>query len=283
MRTPILTTSLLLGSCLACGAALAQQTAAPATTQPTASTTIVVTQEETPAAGTPAEARPTASTTIVVSPAPAPAAVAVEVQPTASTTIMAAPPSTPLPPGFQPAVPGADPVIDAATYQKRTEFDNTPYRFNMEQNGKRMTADEFSAWMEARGVRVARGPLPHRPENPTMDNRPGQGSTRPVGVRQDMVLAPMPAAVATPSVPVPATQAMPAGTAPAAATTTALPPTGLQSGVMAPGTLQPDTLAPGSVAPTDEWTEDGVPAAPTASTTIVVPADPATVEGVKGQ
>ena len=41
-------------------------------------------------------------------------------------------------------------------------------------------------------MRVARGPLPHRPENPTMDNRPGQGSTRPVGVRQEMVLAPMP-------------------------------------------------------------------------------------------
>ena len=27
----------------------------------------------------------------------------------------------------------------------------------MSQNGKKMTADEFSAWMKARGVRVARG------------------------------------------------------------------------------------------------------------------------------
>lgn len=48
-------------------------------------------------------------------------------------------------------------VIDAATYQPKTEHDNTPYRFNMEQGGKRMTADEFDAWMKARGVRVAKG------------------------------------------------------------------------------------------------------------------------------
>jgi hypothetical protein len=27
----------------------------------------------------------------------------------------------------------------------------------MSQNGKKMTADEFSAWMKSRGVRVARG------------------------------------------------------------------------------------------------------------------------------
>ena len=44
-----------------------------------------------------------------------------------------------------------------AAYKPKTEFDNTPWRFNMSQNGKKMTADEFSAWMKARGVRVARG------------------------------------------------------------------------------------------------------------------------------
>lgn len=48
-------------------------------------------------------------------------------------------------------------VVDAATYKPKTEHDNTPYRFNMEQNGKRMSADEFDAWMKARGVRVATG------------------------------------------------------------------------------------------------------------------------------
>ena len=40
---------------------------------------------------------------------------------------------------------------------RRPQFDNTPWRFDMNQNGKRMTADEFDAWMKARGVRVAQG------------------------------------------------------------------------------------------------------------------------------
>ena len=45
----------------------------------------------------------------------------------------------------------------AAGYQPRTAFDNTPYRFDMSQNGRRMTAEEFDAWMKARGIRVATG------------------------------------------------------------------------------------------------------------------------------
>ncbi|MFL6592955.1 MAG: hypothetical protein ACJ8GK_09655 [Luteimonas sp.] len=53
--------------------------------------------------------------------------------------------------------PGTVSPDDPAAYKPRTEFDNTPWRFNMSQNGKKMTADEFSAWMKARGVRVARG------------------------------------------------------------------------------------------------------------------------------
>ena len=59
-----------------------------------------------------------------------------------------------------PAPTPASGVIDPATYKPKTEFDNTPWRFNMSQNGKQMTADEFSAWMKARGVRVARGGAP---------------------------------------------------------------------------------------------------------------------------
>jgi hypothetical protein len=55
-----------------------------------------------------------------------------------------------------PAPSVVDP-LDPATYKPKTEFDNTPWRFNMNQNGKNMTADEFSAWMKSRGVRVARG------------------------------------------------------------------------------------------------------------------------------
>ena len=52
------------------------------------------------------------------------------------------------------AVPRAVGSDDPAAYKPKTEFDNTPWRFNMTQNGKRMTADEFDAWMKARGVRV---------------------------------------------------------------------------------------------------------------------------------
>ena len=55
-----------------------------------------------------------------------------------------------------PAAGSVEPGSPAA-YKPRTEFDNTPWRFNMSQNGKNMTADEFSAWMESKGVHVARG------------------------------------------------------------------------------------------------------------------------------
>jgi hypothetical protein len=48
----------------------------------------------------------------------------------------------------------------AAAYKPKTEFDNTPWRFDMNQNGKRMTAEEFDAWMKSRGVRVAKGAAP---------------------------------------------------------------------------------------------------------------------------
>ena len=43
---------------------------------------------------------------------------------------------------------------DPAAYKPRTEHDNAPWRFDKTQNGKRMTADEFDAWMKAKGVRV---------------------------------------------------------------------------------------------------------------------------------
>lgn len=52
----------------------------------------------------------------------------------------------------RPAVNANDP----AAYKPATAFDNTPWRFDMSQNGKRMTAEEFDAWMKARGVRVVK-------------------------------------------------------------------------------------------------------------------------------
>ncbi len=56
----------------------------------------------------------------------------------------------------QPA-PTAAPAAGQAGYVPRTAHDNSPYRFNMTQNGRRMTAEEFDAWMKARGIRVATG------------------------------------------------------------------------------------------------------------------------------
>ena len=47
------------------------------------------------------------------------------------------------------AAPGA--------YVPLTKDDNSPWRFDMSQNGKRMTAAEFDAWMKAKGIRVATG------------------------------------------------------------------------------------------------------------------------------
>ena len=48
-------------------------------------------------------------------------------------------------------------VKDAfAGYKPKSQFDNTPYRFNMEK-GKKFNAEEFDAWMKSRGVRVATG------------------------------------------------------------------------------------------------------------------------------
>lgn len=42
-------------------------------------------------------------------------------------------------------------------YVPKTAHDNTPWRFDMNQNGRRMTAEEFDAWMKAKGIRVATG------------------------------------------------------------------------------------------------------------------------------
>jgi hypothetical protein len=42
-------------------------------------------------------------------------------------------------------------------YVPLTKDDNTPWRFDMSQNGRRMTAEEFEAWMKAKGIRIAKG------------------------------------------------------------------------------------------------------------------------------
>jgi len=55
----------------------------------------------------------------------------------------------------------------AGAYVPLTKDDNTPWRFDMSQNGKRMTSAEFDAWMKAKGIRVATG-------------KPGAASAAPV-------------------------------------------------------------------------------------------------------
>lgn len=49
------------------------------------------------------------------------------------------------------------PVASNGAYVPKTKDDNTPWRFDMSQNGKRMTSEEFDAWMKAKGIRVATG------------------------------------------------------------------------------------------------------------------------------
>lgn len=45
------------------------------------------------------------------------------------------------------------PLASADGYQKQTEFDNTPYRYNMKP-GQKMSAADFDAWMKSRGIRI---------------------------------------------------------------------------------------------------------------------------------
>lgn len=49
------------------------------------------------------------------------------------------------------------PTYAPGAYVPLTKDDNTPWRFDMSQNGKRMTSVEFDAWMKAKGIRVATG------------------------------------------------------------------------------------------------------------------------------
>ena len=57
----------------------------------------------------------------------------------------------------QPVAAAVAPSSASDGYVPRTAHDNSPYRFDMTQNGRRMTAEEFDAWMKARGIRVATG------------------------------------------------------------------------------------------------------------------------------
>jgi len=45
----------------------------------------------------------------------------------------------------------------AGAYVPRTKWDNTPYRYNAGGDGKKFSAADFSAWMEAKGIHVSKG------------------------------------------------------------------------------------------------------------------------------
>jgi hypothetical protein len=55
----------------------------------------------------------------------------------------------------------------SAGYVPQTKWDNTPYRFNAGGDGKKFSAAEFTAWMEAKGIHVSKGaPQPVTPAAP---------------------------------------------------------------------------------------------------------------------
>ncbi|HHW4681536.1 MAG TPA: hypothetical protein ACQGQX_08625 [Xylella taiwanensis] len=60
-----------------------------------------------------------------------------------------------------PSIESAVKLNNNTDYKQQTIYDNTPWRFNMSQEGKPMTANEFDAWMKARGVHV----IPSQPNN----------------------------------------------------------------------------------------------------------------------
>lgn len=45
------------------------------------------------------------------------------------------------------------------------------HRFNMTQGGKKMSAEDFDAWMKARGVRVAKGTAAPAEDQPAKDEQ----------------------------------------------------------------------------------------------------------------
>ncbi len=66
--------------------------------------------------------------------------------------------------GHKQAAKTTPPVTDKVVELKTPELDGRgSYRFHMSNGEKRMTADEFDAWMKANGIRVAKGNPQARP------------------------------------------------------------------------------------------------------------------------
>lgn len=52
------------------------------------------------------------------------------------------------------------------------------YRFNMTQNGKAMSADDFDAWMKARGLRVSKGPEEGKKDGKLVAQNPDRNKSK---------------------------------------------------------------------------------------------------------
>ena len=60
--------------------------------------------------------------------------------------------------------PVEDKIIEVVVQQPAAERDvHGALRFNMSEGERKMSADEFDAWMKANGIRVARGATPEAP------------------------------------------------------------------------------------------------------------------------
>lgn len=54
--------------------------------------------------------------------------------------------------------PAVEKPVEVVVQQPTAQRDaHGAYRFNMSEGSKKMSADEFDAWMKANGIRVARG------------------------------------------------------------------------------------------------------------------------------
>ncbi|WP_374603232.1 hypothetical protein [Arenimonas sp.] len=146
--------------------------------------------------------------------APVPAELAAAPAPDAAATSEVATPALDL--AAQTLLPCAETTAVAPApepaYVPKTAHDNSPWRFDMNQNGKRMTADEFDAWMKAKGIRVATGraPAPAVPATAA----PADGAVVVAAASAAVVPAPVgqtPSPAANPAVPA----ALPVAEAPA--------------------------------------------------------------------
>lgn len=88
-------------------------------------------------------------------------------------------------------------------------------RFEMTQNGRRMSADDFDAWMKSRGIRIAQGPGGAKPEVRTA--KPRSRSQSRTATAPTAVAKPQPVAVASTVAPRPTAAKPGASAKPAAA------------------------------------------------------------------